>query len=154
MAREKATQLHDAVEMGKSTWQKSQEAMAKFYNRHRKGRSYAIGDEVMLSSRNIRMRKASKKLADKFLGPFRVIAIRGKNAYELELPKSYGRIHLTFHVALLEPYQRREGVELPEAVEIEGEAEWEVERILDTRVKRKKRMYLVRWKGYTRDNDS
>jgi hypothetical protein len=108
----------------------------------------------MLSSRNIRMRKASKKLADKYLGPFKVIAIRGKNAYELELPKSYGRIHPTFHVALLEPYRRREGVELPEAVEVEGEEEWEVERILDTRVTHKKRKYLVRWKGYTRDNDS
>ena len=108
----------------------------------------------MLSSRNIRMRKASKKLADKHLGPRKVIAIRGKNAYELELPKSYGRIHSTFHVALLEPYQRREGVELPKAVEIAGEEEWEVERILDARVTHKKRMYLVRWKGYTRDNDS
>jgi hypothetical protein len=78
--------------------------MAKFYNRHRKGRSYVIRDEVMLSSRNIRMRKVSKKLADKFLSLFRVIAIQGKNAYELELPKSYRRIHRTFHVALLEPY--------------------------------------------------
>jgi Chromo (CHRromatin Organisation MOdifier) domain len=82
-----------------------------------------------------------------------VIAIRGKNAYELELPKSYSRIHLTFHVTLLEPYQRREGVELPELIKIDGEDEWEVERILDTRVICKKRLFLMRWKGYTRDND-
>jgi hypothetical protein len=128
--------------------------MEKYYNRHRKGRSYAIGDEVILSSRNIRIRRASKKLADKFLGPFQVIAIRGKNVYKLELPKSYSRIHPTFHVILLEPYQRREGVELPEPIEIDGEDEWEVERILNTRVVRKKRLFLVRWKGYIRDNDS
>jgi hypothetical protein len=128
--------------------------ISKFYNRHQKGRSYNLGDEVMLSSRNICMRKALKKLADKFLGPFQVIAMRGKNAYELALSKSYGRIHSTFHVALLKPYQRHKGVELPEAVEIEGEEEWEVERILNTRVTHKKRMFLVRWKGYIRDNDS
>jgi hypothetical protein len=77
----------------------------------------------MLSSRNIRMRRASKKLANKFLSPFRVIAIQGKNAYELELPKSYSRIYPTFHVALLEPYQRQEGVELPKPIEIDGEDE-------------------------------
>jgi hypothetical protein len=58
----------------------------------------------MLSSRNIRIRKASKKLADKFLSPFRVIVIRGKNIYKLELLKSYRRIHRTFHVTLLELY--------------------------------------------------
>jgi Chromo (CHRromatin Organisation MOdifier) domain len=59
-----------------------------------------------------------------------------------------------FHVALLKPYQHHEGVELLEAMEIEGEEEWEVERILNTRVTHKKRIFLVRWKGYTRDNDS
>jgi hypothetical protein len=77
----------------------------------------------MLSSRNIRIRKALKKLTDKFLSSFRVIVIRGKNIYELELPKSYRRIHRTFHVILLELYQRWEGVKLPKVVEIEGEAE-------------------------------
>ena len=96
----------------------------------------------MLSSRNIRMRKAYKKLVDKYLDPFELIAIRGKHAYELELPKSYGRFHSTFHVALLEPYQRREGIELPEAVEVDGEEEWEVERIPDARATHKERMYL------------
>jgi hypothetical protein len=52
-----------------------------------------------------------------------VIAIRGKNAYELELPKSYSRIYPTFHVALLEPYQRREGVKLLKPIKIDGEDE-------------------------------
>jgi uncharacterized protein YtpQ (UPF0354 family) len=104
IVREKTTQLYNVVKIDKSIWQKSQKAMTKFYNRHRKGRSYAIRDEVMLSSRNIRIRKASKKLINKFLDPFRVITIQGKNVYELELPKSYRRIYRTFHVTLLEPY--------------------------------------------------
>jgi hypothetical protein len=58
----------------------------------------------MLSSRNIRIRKASKKLVDKYFSSFKVIIIQGKNTYELELPKSYDRIYPTFHVALLELY--------------------------------------------------
>ena len=72
-----------------------------------------------------------RNLADKYLGPFKVI---------VKLPKSYGRIHPTFHVALLEPYPSREGVELPKAVEVAGEEEWEVKRILDARFTHKKRV--------------
>lgn len=153
-AREKAERLERAVEEAKELWIKTQESMTKFYNRKHIGRSYAVGDDVMLSSKNIRMQKASKKLADKFLGPFKVISILGKNAYKLELLKNYERIHPTFHVSLLEPYRRREGVVLPEAVQIQSEDEWEIEGILDERVSHGKRMFLVRWKGYSRDNDS
>ena len=37
----------------------------------------------MLALKNIRMRKISRKLADKFLGPFRVLKVVGKAAYKL-----------------------------------------------------------------------
>jgi hypothetical protein len=43
----------------------------------------------MLSSYNIYMQKALKKLTDKFLDSFQIIVIKGKNAYKLTLPKSY-----------------------------------------------------------------
>ena len=82
--------------------------MTEFYNRKRNEKSYKVSDEIMLSSRHIRIRKACKKHADKFIGPFKVVAIIGKNAYRRDFPKSDGRIHPTFHVALLKPYQRRD----------------------------------------------
>ena len=37
----------------------------------------------MLVLKNIRMRKISRKLTDKFLGPFKVLKIVGKTAYKL-----------------------------------------------------------------------
>ena len=37
---------------------------------------------------------------------------------------------------------------LPEAVEVEGTPEYEVEEILDSRLKRGKLEYLVKWSGY------
>ncbi|XP_006455536.1 hypothetical protein AGABI2DRAFT_121451 [Agaricus bisporus var. bisporus H97] len=40
------------------------------------------------------------------------------------------------------------------AVEIEGEQEWEVEKILNAKWFRGKKRYLVRWKGYTAEADS
>ena len=78
--------------------------MMKFYNKKHKNKSYRIEDEVMLSLKNIYMRKVSKKLTDKFLRPFKVKKLIGKMAYELKLLLNYERIHSTFHVTLLELY--------------------------------------------------
>ena len=39
----------------------------------------------------------------------------------------------------------------PEPIEIEGEPEYKVEEVLDSRLKRGKLEYLVKWSGYTKD---
>lgn len=39
-------------------------------------------------------------------------------------------------------------------VEIEGELEYEVEEILDSRVYRRQFQYLIKWKGYTAEHNS
>ena len=62
----------------------------------------------MLSTRNLKQKRPSKKTSHKFAGPFRVEDKIGAQAYRLTLPNSY-RIHNTFHVSLLEPYRHRAG---------------------------------------------
>ena len=42
----------------------------------------------------------------------------------------------------------------PEAVEVEGAPEYEVEEVLDSRLKRGKLEYLVKWSGYTDDHNT
>ena len=61
-------------------------------------------------------------------------------------------VHPFFHVALLEPAaqdplpgQRQPP---PPPVEIDGEQEWFVEEILDSRIHRRQLQYLVKWTGY------
>jgi hypothetical protein len=105
---------------------------------------YKVSDEVLLSSRYIRTRRVYKKLNDRFLGPFRIVEVISKNAYKLDLPKQYERIHRIFSIALLEPYHRREGQESPSPIKIEDEEEWLVNNVLDARVSHGKRMFLVR----------
>ena len=117
-------------------------------------KAYKPGDLVLLSSKHIRLQKASRKLADKFLGPFEVLKVVGKNAYTLKLPKKYGRLHSTFHVSLLEPYRQRPGSEKPTAIDIASEEEWEVEKILDVKMTKTGRRFLVRWKGFSEADDS
>ena len=87
------------------------------------------------------------------MGPFRISKKVGDAgmAYRLELPGQM-RIHPVFHVSLLEPYVesgiRGRKQEPPLPVEVEGELEYEVERVLDSRVVRGKLRYFVDWRGY------
>ena len=57
----------------------------------------------------------------------------GENAYRLRLPKEYSRLHSTFHVSLLEPYHRREGVEPPGPTLLNNDNIYNVKAILDKR---------------------
>jgi hypothetical protein len=117
---------------------------AKYYNKKHKDMSYNVRDEVLLSSRNIRTRRACKKLNDRFISLFRVMEKVSRNTYKLNLLKRYERLHRTFGVILLEPYQRRKGQEPPEPVEIDDEKEWLVDSVLKARKSHDKRMFLVR----------
>src|SRR5436190_21400111 len=80
------------------------EYQTKYYNQRHKPRHFNVGDEVLLSSKNIRLARPSKKLDNRFLGPFKILEVVGKQAYHLELPQTYNQIHPVFHVLLLESY--------------------------------------------------
>ncbi len=137
-------------------WQTAVDAQKKHYDRNHIVRGFRVEEKVMLRAKNIRQLRPSVKLADRYLGPFEVVEIIGthKQAYRLKLPPSY-RIHDVFHISLLEPWHPRAGaVSEPDAVEIEGEEEYEVESILAHRERGKGREYLVRWKGYSPAEDT
>jgi len=82
---------------------------------------YQPGDLIILLSRNITTKRPSKKLDIKFLGLFKIIETKGKQAYKLDLPQIYSRIHNIFHVSLLEPYKQRPDNILPKPTPIKGQ---------------------------------
>ncbi len=83
----------------------ARETQKKYYNKKHKPMQYQPEDLVILSSRNITTKRPSKKLDTKFLGPFKIVEMKGKQAYKLNLPQIYSRIYNVFHVSLLEPYK-------------------------------------------------
>ncbi|KAL9528912.1 hypothetical protein SMMN14_07977, partial [Sphaerulina musiva] len=46
---------------------------------------FKVGDTVLLSTKNLRLKVPTKKFVDKFVGLFKVIDIVGKQAYRLAL---------------------------------------------------------------------
>jgi hypothetical protein len=133
------------------------EAQSKYkdnYDVKRKDKPpFKVGDMVWLLRRNIKTTRPSAKLDFKRLGPYRISTIVGESqlAYKLELPTSM-RIHPVFHVSLLEPYRTNtipgRVQPPPPPIEVEGEEEFEVEEILDSRIRNGKLHYLVDWLGY------
>jgi hypothetical protein len=72
----------------------------------------------------------------------------------LNLPKVYQKFHATFHVSFFEPYVARENKKSPSPVFFENENVWEVERIKDERVTQGKRMFLIKWMGYPKSQNT
>ena len=153
-AKRKTSGMEQALEARERAREIATNAMSKFANKKRKGMEFKEGGLVRLASKHTRTLRVNKKLADRYLEPFKITKKVGANAYELNLPLKYGRLHHTFYVSLLEKYHLRDGCEPPEPQDIKGEDEWEVERVLGERKRGKGVQFYVRWKGWSEAYDS
>jgi len=90
------------------------------------------------------------------IGPFKILAKIGTSAHKLGLPLSMA-IHNTFHISLLEPYQDNrfpsQIKEPPPPMQIEGEDEYELDEIIDSRLHYHQLQYRAKWKGYSPEHD-
>lgn len=147
-ARDRVQKLWDNRAKLEQSLQAAATSQAKWANKKLKPMGFKVGDEVMLSTKNIKQVRPKKKFADKYTGPFKVEGIVGLQAYRLILPVKW-RIHPVFHVSLLEKYHENSTTPIPSEVELldDGE-EWEIEEILAEKKGKKAPKYLVRWKGF------
>ena len=137
---------------------RSQEQMKRYADKHRgKLPQIEIGDKVLLDARNLTLLVPSRKLSDRNLGPYTVIAKHGPVNFELDLPKDL-RIHPVFHAGLIIPYKEREYGEeeehRPRPEIIAGEEEYEVEEIHSIEKKKGTWKLNVKWKGYPEEENT
>ena len=118
---------------------------------------YKIRDLVWLEGTNLHTTHPTKKLRQKQFGPFKVLQVIGTVSFKVELPPQW-KIHPVFHAKLLHPYKETEehGINFQEPPPdlVDGEPEWEIESILDSRWRKKREQFLICWKGYSSTHNS
>ena len=142
-------------ELAKENLKRSVGLQQCYYDRKHRDIKHKVGDLVLLSTKNLKMKGTPGKLQRKFVGPFQVTEAIGQQAYRLSLPDNW-KIHPMFHVSLLKKWNTADlhedqPISHDDAPEIE-EPYYEVEKILRWRkVKIKNKIikqYLVLWRGY------
>ena len=136
--------------------QKRQKAHA---NKKRREVSYDIGDQLLLSTKNIKLKTLrARKLLPKWIGPFRVVKRIGEVAYKVELLDTM-QMHDVFHVSLLKPYRSDGTIQPPPSpLFIDNELMFKVDRVLMhcERKSGKKviREFLIKWLGCGPEHNS
>jgi hypothetical protein len=152
-AAQRAAQLAKDRESMEKRWRDATERQARYYNNRHKPQIYRTGDLVLLSTKNLRLKLPSRKLAPLFVGPYRVVEPVGTQAYRLLLPTN-SRLHPVFNVSRLKPYQQRVGEpeSLPGPLEVDDVEEqgdrYEVEALRGKRNNKDTVQYLVKWQGW------
>jgi hypothetical protein len=158
------TDVHDAQD----NLIEAKTRQAHHTNAHRgPEKPYAIGDQVMLSTKNRRneyKRKGEKRVAKfmpRFDGPYHIIAAHPeKSTYTLQLPNS-SRMFPGFHASQLQPYHENDASLFPNReparpgpiLTEDGTEEWHIDKIVDERRRGRGTQYLVRWSGYGPESD-
>ena len=150
------TTLANARDAAFCALQHTAENMKRYADRKRKKAPLlSPGQKVWLDMVNLKTGRPSKKLDVRRTGPFEILRQINPVAYELRLPPSW-RIHPVFHVSLIHPATIDESLH-PVIVDdtlrpppdlIDDQEEYEVESILDHKHGKRRRQYLVKWKGY------
>ena len=149
----------------------AQKNMKAQYDSKRRPEEFRVGDKVYLSTKRYSdygcisypAHGPTSVFEPRNLGPFKVIQKVSSNAYKLELPPTF-KIHPVIHVRYLTrhldvaKYSSRIPVPEPEVIMDDGSIEYEVESILNHRVRKygkgSRLEYLIHWKGYSSHDDT
>jgi hypothetical protein len=149
-----------ALEEAKSALAKAKDDMARYYNQRRLPTPvYKPGDLVYLDASDIKTTRPSWKLSHRRLGPFPVERQVSHNAYRLQLPFPMRRLHPVFNIVKLttappDPIPGRHPQPPPPPEVIDGEDEYIVEKILDSKMFRGRLKFKIKWEGYGPEHDS
>ncbi|EED18927.1 retrotransposon polyprotein, putative [Talaromyces stipitatus ATCC 10500] len=148
------TRFAEIWKYAKQQLQLAQERQQAQANRRRREVDFDVGDEVMVTTRNWNLNVPGRKLAMQWSGPYRVKEKVG-HSYRLDLPPGIN-VHPVFSPDKLRLASRTKPLEgqlrdPSPPVEVNGEHEWEVDKVLDSKIRYRKLNYRVAWIGYDPD---
>jgi len=108
--------------------------------RHSPAPDFKVGDKVFVKAQFFHTTWPSKKLSEKYLGSYKIIAQPGTLSFTLHLLESMRSVYPVFHVSMLEPatsntFSKRIQP-APASVIIDGEPEYEISWIVDSKINR------------------
>ena len=95
---------------------------------------FQVGQQVYVKAQFISTTRPSKKLSEKFIGPYSIISKAGSNSFILKLPNHMHAVHPVFHVSMLEPAIPNQVQSLLPSIVIDGEPKYEISEILNTKL--------------------
>ena len=157
-ATEFVERMKKVQEEAEAALRKTQEEMKRYADRGRRETEvWKKGDRVLLSTKDLVFKeRPTKKLTERYVGPYAIVEVVSSNAVKLRLPSSM-RIHPVVNVSWIVKYREQvkgQKKEEGKPVEVEGVKEWEVEKILNKKKIRGVEKYLIRWKGFTVEGDT
>ena len=121
---------------------------------------FKVGNKVFIKAQFFRTTWPSKKLSEKYLRPYEIIAQPSTLLFTLHLPESMCSVHPVFYVSILKPATSNtfsERIQLaPAPVIIDRESEYEISQIVDFKIDRQqtcKLLYKVIWLEYEDTGD-
>ena len=133
---------------------KAKDEYALYYNHRRiPAPELKPGNLVWIDSSDIQTTHPSQKLGHRNLRLYPVERCIGLGAYCIKLPPSLRHLHPMFPIVKLlpaadDPIPGRRAKPPPPPVLVEGNEEFEVEKILNSHIRWRHLEYLIKWKGY------
>jgi len=108
---------------------------------------FQVGQLVFVKSQYFQTTRPSKKLSEKYLGPYEIIAQPSPQSFTFCLLNTMRAVHPVFHVSMLEPVTpntfQQCSEPLPAPVIIDGEPEYEISKIVDSKIDRQRACKLL-----------
>jgi hypothetical protein len=144
---------HHDIEAAKTNLRTAQDRQAKYANLRRRDYTFRVGDQVLLSTKDLTLEDLSAKLRLKYQGPWKIIKVISPVAYQLDLPP-WMKIHPVFHISKLQRFHTntfplpRDYTRPPPIRVVDGQSEYIVEAIVGKKIVNGVPKYEVKWQGY------